>query len=97
LRYSHASGWYAGPNVEWVPQGYYVDNANTLKTAAYALLGAKAGYDFGGGLKMFIDGRNLLDKAYISNTSVAATATATSALFNPGDGRAVYAGIEYRW
>lgn len=97
LRYSHASGWYAGPNVEWVPQGYYVDNANTLKTEAYALLGAKAGYDFGGGLKVFIDGRNLLDKAYISNTSVAATATAASALFNPGDGRAVYAGVEYRW
>jgi iron complex outermembrane receptor protein len=97
LRYSHASGWYAGPNVEWVPQGYYVDNANTLKTDAYALLGAKAGYDFGNGLKMFVDGRNLLDKAYISNTSVAASATASSALFNPGDGRAVYAGIEYRW
>ncbi len=97
LRYSHASGWYAGPNVEWVPEGYYVDNANSLKTPSYAVLGAKAGYDFGGGLKAFVDGRNLLDKTYISNTSVAASATATSALFNPGDGRAVYAGIEYRW
>lgn len=97
LRYRHASGWYAGPNVEWVPEGYYVDNANSLKTPAYALLGAKAGYDFGGGLKAFIDGRNLLDKTYISNTGVAATATAASALFNPGDGRAVYAGVEYRW
>ena len=97
LRYSHAGGWYAGPNVEWVPEGYYVDNANSLKTPSYALLGAKAGYDFGGGLKAFIDGRNLLDKTYISNTSVAASATAASALFNPGDGRAVYAGIEYRW
>lgn len=97
LRYGHASGWYAGPNVEWVPEGYYVDNANSLKTPAYALLGAKAGYDFGGGLKAFIDGRNLLDKSYISNTGVAASATASSALFNPGDGRAVYAGIEYRW
>ncbi len=97
LRYSHASGWYAGPNVEWVPEGYYVDNANTLSTSAYALLGAKAGYDFGNGLKAFVDGRNLLDKTYISNTGVAATATASSALFNPGDGRAVYAGLEYRW
>jgi len=97
LRYSHASGWYAGPNVEWVPEGYYVDNANSLKTDPYALLGAKAGYDFGNGLKMFVDGRNLLDKAYISNAGVAATATTSSALFNPGDGRAVYAGLEYRW
>lgn len=97
LRYSHADGWYAGPNIEWVPQAYYVDNANTLKTAPYAVLGARAGYDFGDGLKLFVDGRNLLDKAYISNTGVAATATAASALFNPGDGRAVYAGLEYRW
>ncbi|MEK9969700.1 MAG: TonB-dependent receptor [Ferrovibrio sp.] len=97
LRYSHAGGWYAGPNIEWVPEGYSVDNANALKTAPYALLGAKAGYDFGNGLKIFVDGRNLLDRAYIATTSVAATATATSALFNPGDGRAVYAGIEYRW
>jgi iron complex outermembrane receptor protein len=97
LRYSHASGWYAGPNVEWVPQGYYVDNINSLKTDPYALLGAKAGYDFGNGLKAFVDGRNLLDKTYISNTSVAASAIASPALFNPGDGRAVYAGLEYRW
>jgi len=97
LRYSHASGWYAGPNVEWVPQGYYVDNTNSLKTDPYALLGAKTGYDFGNGMKVFLDGRNLLDKTYISNTSVAASATAGSALFNPGDGRAVYVGAEFRW
>jgi iron complex outermembrane receptor protein len=99
LRYSHASGWYGGPNVEWVPQGYFVDNNNTaaLKTEPYALLGAKAGYDFGNGLKLFVDGRNLLEKTYISNVGVAATATATSTLYNPGDGRAVYVGAEYRW
>jgi iron complex outermembrane receptor protein len=97
LRYTHADGWYFGPNVEWVPQGYYADNANTLKTEAYALLGAKAGYDFDNGLRIFLDGRNLLDKAYISNTNVAATATPASALFNPGDGRAIYAGMEFRW
>jgi iron complex outermembrane receptor protein len=97
LRYTHASGWYAGPNVEWVPQAYNVDNANTLKTEAYALLGAKAGYDFGGGLKVFVDGRNLLDKTYIADVSVLPTGTASAAQFNPGDGRAVYLGVEYRW
>lgn len=97
LRYTHASGWYAGPNVEWVPQAYNVDNANTLKTEPYALLGAKAGYDFGGGLKVFVDGRNLLDKKYIAEVGVLPTGTASSAQFNPGDGRAVYLGVEYRW
>lgn len=97
LRYNHASGWYAGPNVEWVPEGYYVDNANTQKTPSYALLGAKTGYDFGNGMKVFVDGRNLLDKTYISNTGVAAAANTNSALFNPGDGRAIYVGAEIRW
>lgn len=97
LRYTHPDGWYAGPNVEWVPQAYYVDNANTLKTEPYALLGAKAGYDFGSGVKLFLDGRNLLDKTFISNVSTTTTANANSALFNPGDGRAVYGGIEVRW
>jgi iron complex outermembrane receptor protein len=97
LRYTHASGWHAGPNVEWVPQAYNVDNANTLKTDPYALLGARAGYDFGGGLKVFVDGRNLLDKKYIAEVGVLPTGTASSAQFNPGDGRAVYLGVEYRW
>lgn len=97
LRYHHADGWYAGPNVEWVPQGYYVDNANTVKTDPYALLGVKAGYDFGNGLKLFLDGRNLLDKAYIATANGTTTANAGSTLFNPGDGRALYGGIEYRW
>ena len=31
-----------GPNVEWVPEAYYVDSANTLKTEAYAIWGAQA-------------------------------------------------------
>lgn len=97
LRYQHRQGWYAGPNLEWVPQAYFVDNANTLKTEPYALLGAKAGYDFGNGVKLFVDGRNLLDKTFISNVSTTTTANAGSALFNPGDGRAVYGGIEVRW
>lgn len=97
LRYTHDAGWYVGPNVEWVPQSYYVDNANTTKTDPYALLGLKAGYDFGNGLKLFLDGRNLLDKSYISNVNTTTTASTSSALFYPGDGRAVFAGVEMRW
>ncbi len=97
LRYASQAGWYVAPNVEWVPQAYHVDNANTTKTAAYALLGLKAGYDYGHGLKFFLDGRNLLDKTYISNVSVISTAQAGSLLYNPGDGRAVFAGVEWRF
>ncbi len=59
LLYKNPTGFYFGPNVEWVPQAYFVDSANTLKTEAYALLGLKAGFDNGGPVSAYIEGRNL--------------------------------------
>ncbi len=97
LLYKHPNGFYAGPNLEWVPESYYVDSANTLKTAPYALLGLKAGVDNGGTYSFYIEARNLTNKAYISSVSVIDRATATSPLFEPGSGRAVYVGAKARW
>lgn len=97
LLYKYPSGIYAGPNVEWVPEAYFVDSANTLDTESYALLGAKLGFDDGGPLTAYIEGRNLTDEAYISSASIAARANAASALFEPGTGRAVFAGMAYKW
>ena len=97
LLYKHANGFYAGPNVEWVPQAYYVDSANTLQTEPYALLGLKAGIDNGGPYSIYIEGRNLLNKAYIASASIIDKANANSPLFEPGTGRAVYAGFKARW
>lgn len=99
LRYDHPDGYYLAPNLEWVPEGYYVDNANTetLKTPSYALLGMKAGYQINKGINLFAEGRNLLDKNYISNTNALPVATGSDALYNPGDGRAVYVGIQLHW
>jgi iron complex outermembrane receptor protein len=97
LLYKNPTGFYFGPNVEWVPQSYFVDSANTLRTSAYALLGLKMGFDNGGPVSAYIEGRNLLNKAYIASTSIINQASATSPLFEPGNGRAVYAGIKYRW
>ena len=68
-----------------------------MKTSADALLGLKMGFDNGGPVSAYIEGRNLFNKAYISSTSIINQATATSPLFEPGNGRAVYAGIKYRW
>ena len=97
LLYKNPNGIYFGPNLEWVPQSYFVDSANTLKTEPYALVGLKAGFDNGGPISAYIEGRNLANKAYIASTSIINQATATSPLFEPGTGRAVYAGIKYRW
>lgn len=99
LRYSHPRGFWFGPNIEWAPQGYYVDNANTkaFRTKAYALFGARAGWTFVNGLTIFLDARNVFDKIYVSNTNARPVATAVDQFFNPGEGRAVFVGLEFRW
>lgn len=96
LLYKHPSGFYFGPNIEWVPEAYFVDSANTVDTQAYALFGLKLGYD-AESFSIYVEGRNLGDKKYISTVSVIDVANDTSALFNPGTGRAVYAGVRARW
>jgi len=96
LAYEHASGFGLSANLEWVPKAYYVDNSNTVKTEDYALFGLRARLPLPGDLVLFLDGRNLFDRKYISSTSAAPLARANSTLFNPGDGRAFYVGIEMR-
>ncbi|MBU1375919.1 MAG: TonB-dependent receptor [Alphaproteobacteria bacterium] len=95
--YRHPSGLYAGPNVEWSPQSYYADNANTLTIDRYALLGFRVGFEAEAGWSAYLEGRNLTDKRYISTVAIAGAATPTSELFNPGMGRSVYGGLRYRW
>ncbi|MBR0753451.1 TonB-dependent receptor [Bradyrhizobium jicamae] len=97
LLYKHPSGLYFGPNLEWVPQAYFVDSANTLISSAYAIWGFKAGFDNGGPITGYIEARNIADKAYIASASIIDRATPTSPLFEPGTGRAVFAGMRYRW
>ena len=75
--------------------GLFADNANSLTVDPCALLNFKVGYDAGRLVRLY-RGQNLLDTRYISTTITAGTATAFSALFNPGMGRAIYGGIRYR-
>ncbi len=97
LLYKHPSGIYLGPNIEWVPEAYFVDSANTLKTADYAIWGAKIGFDNGGPVTAYIEGRNLGDEAYIASASIIDRANAGSMLFEPGTGRAIYGGVQVKW
>jgi len=94
--YKHANGFYIGPNVEWVPQAYYVDSANTLTTQAYAIWGLKAGVD-DGKYSMYVEARNIANTAYIASASIINQANASLPLFEPGTGRAIYAGMKMRW
>jgi iron complex outermembrane receptor protein len=98
-RYATPSGFYIGPNLEWVPQGYFVDNLNNsaFMVTPYALLGLKAGYTGFKGVEIFLDARNLTNRMYVSNANVTSTALTTSQLYNPGDGASIFAGIQARF
>ena len=97
LMYRHPSGVFFGPNVEWAPTAYFVDNANTLKTEGYAIWGAKLGYE-GETFTAYIEGRNLSDRAYIASASVSGNLAGTdTSVFEPGTGRAIYGGVQVKW
>jgi iron complex outermembrane receptor protein len=102
LHYTTTNGYYVGPNVEWSPQRYAVDMANTLYADSYAVFGFKVGQRTQNGLSWFIDARNLSDKKYAATTGVIADARSPGAggqnarQFNPGLGRSVFAGLEWR-
>ena len=104
MLYKHPLGFDVGPNLEWVPQAYYVDSANTEKTKAYALLGAKVGYDAGGAVLGLCRGPkpheqkvHLQRQRHQRRERSSGRRQPHLPLYEPGSGRAVYAGVKYRW
>lgn len=97
LLWETSSGYYFGPTVEWVPVKSYVDHANTLSADPYALLGFKVGRRVAEGISWFVEAKNLTDETYAATTGVEAVSAPNSRNFLPGDGRSVFAGIEWKW
>lgn len=99
LLYEHPCGFYLGPNLEWSPHRFAADLARTTFADPYALLGLKLGFKTKKGVSFFVEARNLTDATYSPTTGVVQNALApgAGALFLPGDGRAFYAGVEFKW
>ncbi len=100
LRYAHPSGWFVSPSVEWRPGDTWVDYSNTLEAPGYTIWSVNAGWDFDNGVSLFLDARNLSDEAYVPEFGAIVNASApgaNTAVFYPGEGRAVYGGVSYRF
>ena len=98
LVWENAAGYYFGPTFEWVPRKSYIDHRNTFAADPYALLGLKVGRRVCEGLSWFVEARNLTDETYAATHNVIDNAAgADQRAFLPGDGRSLFAGIEYRW
>jgi len=91
-------GYYVGPTFEWVPVKSFIDHRNTFAADPYALLGFKFGRRVDEGISWFIEARNLTDERYASTHGVIDDAAgADQRQFLPGDGRSVFAGIEWKF
>lgn len=98
LTWESASGWYAGPMFEWVPRRAPIDFANSFFADPYAIYGLRVGRRPARGVAWFAEVRNLGDKHHTATTGVIADARGLDARqFQPGETRAFYAGVEYRW
>jgi iron complex outermembrane receptor protein len=93
LRYEHPAGWFLAPSVEWSASDIWVDYANTTRAPSYAVLNLNAGWTVNDRVSVFVDARNLTDKAYVSNVQAFVKANAASAADWPGDGRSVFGGV----
>jgi len=95
IRYDHASGFWIGASMENVPKGYFVNSTNTNRTSPYALGNVSMGYDYKPwNLSVFFQAKNLANTQYISAVQVD---DANGNYYFPGDGRAFYGGIAWRW
>ncbi|CAN5483985.1 TonB-dependent receptor [soil metagenome] len=93
VRYDDPRGWFLAPSVEWSATAAWIDYANTKTAPGYAILNLNAGWKVTPKVSVFVDARNLTDKAYVSNTQAAITWTAATAVVWPGDGRSAFGGV----
>ena len=90
--------FYIGPTIEWSPQRYNVDFAETLYADSYFLWGVKAGQKINQHWSWFVEGRNLANQKYAATTGVARNQSgADGSLFLPGDGRTAYLGVTWTY
>lgn len=100
IRLSYLEKIHLTPRFDFVPEGYYVDHANTLKTDPSAIFSIRIEHQPMSHFSWYVEGRNLLNTKWTATTSVTDNATLNSnreALFYPGGGIAFYSGVKFTW
>ncbi|MCG5244087.1 TonB-dependent receptor family protein [Azospirillum doebereinerae] len=80
--------------VDWYPGKTPVDNMNTVHTSGYATVDLRTTYAVTERVSVYGEARNIFDKTYASSTLIVDQASATQAVYLPGDGRAFHAGLK---
>lgn len=100
LEYRHPDGYFIGPNLRFVDDYQLTidgTGSRNYEVDDYYLLGFRLGRNLRHGISWFLDFRNLTDKKYAADGSVVVSAQpGGQANVTPGDGRAVYFGLEFK-
>ncbi len=98
IRYTHPRGFWVAPNLDWSPARYFVNSLNTVANTAYAVLNLKAGFDWSASQNLrtsfYLEASNLTNRKYSASVQVD---NALGRFFEPSDGRALYAGLSWRF
>lgn len=93
-RYTTPSGLSIIPAVEWVPQSYFVNSANTASNEGRTVLGLRAEWTPPRSrLTVFLAGQNLTNQRYAATVQVD---NAAGRYLEPADGRAIFGGIQWQ-
>ena len=93
LTYQHPSGLKVQPSVEWVPEAYFVNSANTDVNDAWSNVGVRVEWALErAGAVAFASAQNLADRRYSASVQVD---NAAGRYYEPADPRSLYLGL--RW
>ncbi len=81
------------PNLEYVPQGAWVDYSNSFRPDGYVLFGLSAQAKLDERFTVFADARNLTGNKAVGDISAVVKYTPASAIFYPVERRSVFAGV----
>ncbi len=99
LKWTSPGGTWVAPSLEWQLSDAWVDYANTFRSPSFATFNLSVGQDFGEGVRLFLDARNLLNETYVSNvtsmTNYQTAAVSARNVFFPGDTRSIYGGLSF--
>jgi len=97
-RFDQIDKWYFSATLRYIPDGPFADYANTERAPGYETVQLTAGVTVFDDFQLFGSVENLFDTRFISNlNTVADQSISNSAIYTPGQGRAVFGGIRARF
>jgi iron complex outermembrane receptor protein len=97
-RFDQIDRWYLSATLRFIPEGPWADYANTERAPGYETVQLTAGVTVFDNFEVFGSVENLFDTVFISNlTTIADQSETPSAIYTPGQGRAIFGGIRTRF